>query len=307
MNLSKDELLESFKEILKIDNISYDDSFFELGGDSFDAIRLLHKLNLDIKIIDIFNNPSINSLFEVIENGGIYHNKLIRLNSNKVETEDTVVIAIPYGGGDVSIYKNFSKFVSNIPVYSVDTSEIIISSIDEFEHSVELIAEQIVLMGVKKAILYGHCAGSALALYLEKKLKTKIEVELFLAASIPILSPDEALSEFDRTTDADWEKYLHEIGGLKGLNSNEISKMLKKGRHDHIVSILSFKSILSGNSKSKATLIFGTCDPVTCNLEKVKQEWNNYISFSAIVEIPNAGHYFINDYADRVVEVLKIN
>ena len=54
MSISKNYLLEKFKKILKNDEISLDDSFFDLGGDSFDAIRLLHELNLDIKVIDIF-------------------------------------------------------------------------------------------------------------------------------------------------------------------------------------------------------------------------------------------------------------
>ena len=51
MNISKNYLLEKFKKVLKNDEVSLDDSFFDLGGDSFDAIRLLHELNLDIKVI----------------------------------------------------------------------------------------------------------------------------------------------------------------------------------------------------------------------------------------------------------------
>lgn len=307
MNISKNDLLEKFKEVLKNDEVSLDDSFFDLGGDSFDAIRLLHKLNLDIKIIDIFNNPSVNSLFEVIEKGKLDHNVLIKLNNAEVEDRELAVIAIPYGGGDVSVYKKISNLIPYIPVYGVNTNKIKTTTAEVFKESVEELAEQIISIGFQKVILYGHCAGSALALCLEKVLNSKLNVKLFLAASVPISAPDDALLEFLKTTDGEWEDYLHEIGGLKGLDSNEISRMLKKGRHDHMISILSFRNILRDSSKSKATLILGDSDPVTSNVEKITQEWEKYISISKIVKIPDAGHYFINDYADRVAEILKLN
>ena len=287
MNISKNYLLEKFKKVLKNDEVSLDDSFFDLGGDSFDAIRLLHELNLDIKVIDIFKNPSVDSLFEV--------------------TKEIAIVVIPYGGGDVSVYKKFSDLITSIPVYGVDTNKIGTTTDEVFKEAVEELADQIISMGFQEVILYGHCAGSALALYLEKVLNSKIEVKLFLAASVPISYPYNAMLEFQKTTDGEWEDYLHEIGGLKGLNSNEISRMLKKGRHDHIISILSFSCILRDRNKSKATLVFGTCDPVTSNLEKIVEEWEKYISISNVVQIPNAGHYFINDYADIVANTIKLN
>ena len=307
MNISKNYLLEKFKKVLKNDEVSLDDSFFDLGGDSFDAIRLLHELNLDIKVIDIFKNPSVDSLFEVIEKGDIDHNVLIRLNSDEVATKEIAIVVIPYGGGDVSVYKKFSDLITSIPVYGVDTNKIGTTTDEVFKEAVEELADQIISMGFQEVILYGHCAGSALALYLEKVLNSKIEVKLFLAASVPISYPYNAMLEFQKTTDGEWEDYLHEIGGLNGLNSNEISRMLKKGRHDHIISILSFSCILRDRNKSKATLVFGTCDPVTSNLEKIVEEWEKYISISNVVQIPNAGHYFINDYADIVANTIKLN
>ena len=54
---------------LNIDNISINDNFFDLGGDSLSAINLsskiYSKLNIEIFVKDIINNPKISDLSEL--------------------------------------------------------------------------------------------------------------------------------------------------------------------------------------------------------------------------------------------------
>ena len=65
-------IVDELKTILHLDNISIDDSFFGIGGDSLTAItlsvRLSDKFNFSISVKDIFDNPVIQNLSNFIAN-----------------------------------------------------------------------------------------------------------------------------------------------------------------------------------------------------------------------------------------------
>lgn len=65
-------IVDVLKEILHLENISIKDSFFEIGGDSLIAIslstHLSDKLNVAVSVKDIFDNPIIENLSDVISN-----------------------------------------------------------------------------------------------------------------------------------------------------------------------------------------------------------------------------------------------
>ncbi|MCW8092498.1 non-ribosomal peptide synthetase [Alteromonas sp. ASW11-130] len=63
-------LCQMFEDILNVEGIGIDDNFYDLGGDSILAIRLVAKVSKairKIKVRDIFSNPTIRKLAIVIE------------------------------------------------------------------------------------------------------------------------------------------------------------------------------------------------------------------------------------------------
>lgn len=65
LNSNEDKLIQIWKNILKVDNITIDDNFFDLGGDSVSAITMqleAVKYDLDFEYADIFNYPTIRQL-----------------------------------------------------------------------------------------------------------------------------------------------------------------------------------------------------------------------------------------------------
>ena len=65
LNSNEDKLIQIWKNILKVDNITIDDNFFDIGGDSVSAISMqleAIKYNLDFEYADIFNYPTIRQL-----------------------------------------------------------------------------------------------------------------------------------------------------------------------------------------------------------------------------------------------------
>lgn len=69
-NETEESLVQIWGHILKNSNISVDQSFFELGGDSLKAALVVHSINkmfhIDITLRDIFNHITIESLAEFI-------------------------------------------------------------------------------------------------------------------------------------------------------------------------------------------------------------------------------------------------
>lgn len=84
------KLLELLKNLLNIDNISIDDNFLELGGDSLFAINLgVHiqeQFNVQILVKDILNYPTIQDLSDIIaknKNSNIVEKSVITPVSKK--------------------------------------------------------------------------------------------------------------------------------------------------------------------------------------------------------------------------------
>ena len=65
-------IIKTLKKLLKVSEISIDDSFFDLGGDSLNAINfssiINQKFNVHLLIQDIFKTPVISELSDKINN-----------------------------------------------------------------------------------------------------------------------------------------------------------------------------------------------------------------------------------------------
>ena len=62
-------MYDIWQMVLKIDNFSYEDDFFELGGDSLDAVRIVtfaNKQGINLDIDHIFDYPSIHMLTQAL-------------------------------------------------------------------------------------------------------------------------------------------------------------------------------------------------------------------------------------------------
>ncbi|WP_227013950.1 non-ribosomal peptide synthetase [Paenibacillus psychroresistens] len=74
-NQNKEILIELWEEVLGLNSISSEDSFFNLGGHSLLAITLLSKIqkifNVEILLLDMFRNPTINGLWGYIQGSEI--------------------------------------------------------------------------------------------------------------------------------------------------------------------------------------------------------------------------------------------
>ena len=75
-NLTDKFIVQTLKNLLEVSEISIDDSFFDLGGDSLNAINFCsiinQKFNVHLLIQDIFKTPVISELSDKINNLSLY-------------------------------------------------------------------------------------------------------------------------------------------------------------------------------------------------------------------------------------------
>lgn len=80
------KLIDSLKELLNVDSISIDDSFFELGGDSLSAInfcvQIQNEFNVQLFVKDILEHPIIQDLSDIIKNHSNTEKSIIKPVSN---------------------------------------------------------------------------------------------------------------------------------------------------------------------------------------------------------------------------------
>lgn len=91
-NETEEQVAEIWQEILGLERVGVTDNFFEIGGHSLRVIRVLSKVRslfgVDIKIEDVFNNPTIEYLAKEVSR------KKWALESLVITTDEKTVITI---------------------------------------------------------------------------------------------------------------------------------------------------------------------------------------------------------------------
>ncbi len=123
-NIEEFKMLNLFKEILKLKNLSIRDNFFRAGGDSLLSIQLITKLNKDLninlKVSDLLHYPSVETLSGlVINKNPMKSSSLIQLQAGK---ETFPIICIHPGGGTAFCYMQLATALGeDVTVYGIQS------------------------------------------------------------------------------------------------------------------------------------------------------------------------------------------
>jgi thioesterase domain-containing protein/aryl carrier-like protein len=162
------------QEVLGKKNISVHDNFFDLGGHSLKAMKLLGILNkqhgFKLKIQDIYNHPTIGELFF----GGSSNSGIIRLNRYHSEAAGNIYF-IPPILGNAGLYKPLAdKLARRYNCYGfqysgLEQDEPLYESI---EHAAKQFSEEVINHHVKGELLvFGYSMGAAIAFEMAKLLE----------------------------------------------------------------------------------------------------------------------------------------
>lgn len=314
IEISKEKLADEieriatvFCDVLKIESVSINDNFFRIGGDSFDAVRVVSRLGGNLQIISLFENPTVGDLAKYILSGAINRSaRLIPLYDENSSNGSIVVIGVPFGGGDPTVYKNLFRENRDVRVFGVDFGDLEIGDSSNFSALVSTLVSEIEKIDSNQFIIYGHCAGAALAGCLASAIASMVtSLSLVVAASNPMDDPDIAISESEKTSDHTWSQYLRSLGAFAGLIDAEIDEMLIRGRRDHLIAAEAYKTLAQHPVRGvPALVLLGDADPATPKFSETVEKWGNFIDVVDSKNLIGGGHYFIRTHSREVADTI---
>lgn len=193
-NMEEIEMAEIWAKILGIEKIGIDDDFFDLGGDSFKAIRLVRSISSHLGVMELFKNSTIRGLVAYLSKDIANKRTMLHELTKPMDEKNKVasLICFPYGGGSAISYqplanalpRNYSLYAVELPGHDYSCPEEELASIEE---SAARCLEEIIEKVKGPVVFYGHCLGATMAVLLAPKLEEAgIQVDgVFVGAMFP--------------------------------------------------------------------------------------------------------------------------
>lgn len=180
-NISELALAKIWGNLLDINSVGVTDNFFDLGGHSFLAVRLIAQIHErfghDLTLSTLFENPTIEKLAKIVSQPKFLSSgsPLIALNSSGTRTPFFCVHA---AGGDILAYINLAqKIDADRPFYALEqTPNSVASAATSVEETAAYYLQEIRTVQPKGPyILGGWCYGGVVAFEMAQQLQKQGE------------------------------------------------------------------------------------------------------------------------------------
>lgn len=199
-------IVELFKEVLGVESLSNDENFFDIGGNSLLANRLIFEINkrlhLNKNVIDIYENPTINKFISSLKNTNKYKNDW--KTKEDLNNEDIAIIGmacrLPGADTPEKLWDNIKEknnngtknkslegienFDSELFKISPKEAKMLDPQIRVFLECVWEMFEDSGYNPIKKEMNVGVFAGSGINTYLLYNLKKQIDHDVNMVSSM---------------------------------------------------------------------------------------------------------------------------
>ncbi|MEU7007497.1 alpha/beta fold hydrolase [Streptomyces sp. NPDC046332] len=308
-----------FEDVLGITGIDVLTSFFDLGGNSFDAVRAVNRIP-GSGLGMLATHPSVRALAGVLESGDRPTGPIRRLTSGGTALH--TLVCVPYGGGSALSYQPLARALPpgvellavQIPGHDPGEGEELKPLQEVARQAVEA-----VLASVEGPVsVYGHSAGSPLAVELARLLEAagRAVTRVFIGGSYPFYDGGRigrVLLRRLESTDAVAQELreLREAAGFDGeLTEEELAFVTRAAHHDVAVGREYFSREWPKNGSTAPltapiTFIAGTEDPGTPQYPQRYTEWARFGSAVELATVESAGHYFHQQRPEALVRILR--
>ncbi|MEW9532619.1 amino acid adenylation domain-containing protein [Microbispora sp. NPDC049125] len=304
-----------WRDVLGIDDIGIDDDFFRIGGDSFAAVRAMLAIDSAVPVIELFKNPTVRALAVRLRSADDGPQPLLHELTPAGRHPRVTLVCLPYGGGNAIAYQPLADalpdgvalWALSQPGYDPSGSP---RDFRPFDEIVRGVADEVAGRISGPVLVYGHCAGTAMAAALAPELEARgVDLRaVYLAASLPEADPAAALAIERATGNEAWADHLRSLGGLDGaLEWATIEHVLVAGRHDHEGAMeFHIRSLERRPEPIRAPIrcVFGDADPATEGWERRHTEWSRFGEVEGVDVIEGGRHYFVRDHAAELAELI---
>ncbi|MGW3687068.1 alpha/beta fold hydrolase [Streptomyces sp. NPDC005125] len=307
-----------FEEVLGLPAVDAVASFFDLGGNSFDAVRAIGRID-GTSIGMLAAHPSVRALAQAIGAADEPTGILRQLRPSKAPSQ--TLVCIPFGGGSAISYQPLAR---SLPA-AIDLLAVSLPGHDPGGPAglrpLTGVAREVtaaVLDSVTGPVsVYGHSAGVALCVEVARQLEEagRPVEQVFLAASYPYYEGGPVGRALQRRRDSAAAlalelRGLQKVNGIVGALSDEDLAFVTRAASHDIAAGGSYFSRFWGKGKKTAplaapiTFIAGADDPGTPQQGRRYTEWARFGSSVTLETVPSGGHYFHQQQPDVLAGIL---
>lgn len=297
--------------------VSIDDSFFDVGGDSIKAIRICR--DLDIPVMHLFDHPTPRDCADYLrehqagqaQDASMWLQKLDRNTSG----QKLNLICVPFAGGNAFAYRNLAEhLVQDFACVSAVLPGHDVLRTDEPMQDIETVSQAVVQQALETLngpiVVYGHCAGNALAISIARGLEQAGADLRALVVGGMLLdeNPEEVVANVAGQSGQDIIAFLQQLGGFKDVpDQASLDAIATMTQHDanQTAGFFAREALDRQRLRAPIHVIVGSDDPLTADYERRYLDWHAYSDDVQLSVVEGGGHYFVTDLAAPLAQVLR--
>jgi len=287
------------------------DHFFDWGGTSLSAVKLVIALDRAVSLKDVTRHPIIADLARLVDGRSERRSGLLQSLSESNGKQAGALVCFPYAGGNAVNFQPMARALreSGLAVYAVELPGHDLAA-DESEpfapmaQVVEQVVAEITRRDLTRVLLWGHSSGTAFAVETARKLQERgVDVQrLFLGAQLLGDAADRRATIADLTgrSNAEIAAGLSADSGYTELGELDAQRAEHVGaayRHDCVSAHRYLADVLESPPAGKlpvpVTVVVAADDPSTADLPRRQREWQLLAEHVDLHELADGGHYFL--------------
>ncbi|MCE1115937.1 amino acid adenylation domain-containing protein [Pseudomonas sp. NMI795_08] len=309
-----EQVLAHWSTHLDLPRIGLDDDFFSIGGDSIKAIGLCRDMGLPV--LQLFEQPTPRGCADYLRHSGLSAaaSGWTQAMGAGAQPGRTTLLLVPFAGGNVFAYRQlveqlgsaFNYLCVRLPGHDVVQADEPFA--DNATIAAGVVAE--VLSKVQGPLLvYGHCAGNALALDISRRLEQAgADLRgLTIGGMLLDLQPEEVEQQVAQRSGEQIIDFLRELGGFREVpDAHSLAAIARMTKHDagQTAAFFSNEARQRGMLRAPIHVIVGSADPLTPDYTSRYLDWQAYSADVSLDVIEGGGHYFVSEQPETLAQVL---
>jgi amino acid adenylation domain-containing protein len=316
-------LVQRWSELLDVPSLGIDDDFFELGGDSFKALRAVRDLGVPATVMDLFTNPTIRAFGAHVGGGQKQARGLLHELTGPRQAELSIV-AVPLAAAGALNYKELATALpKRLSLFAIEPPGHDLSNQTEptlpFDDLVERVVDEVRTKVTGPMALYGHCMGGALTMAIARRLEDEgVDlVRVYIGGHFPAPRMPGKVHQLLRRL-MPMQKVMSKRRAMEFLRATGLfTEVLDEQEQDFLMRVFIddtqagedfYTDAFHGGGFRKLNapivVVVGDGDRATELYQERTSEWTHFSDSVSLHVIPNAGHYFHQHQADQLATLI---
>ena len=298
------------------------DHFFDRGGSSLSAVEMVVALDNAISLQEVTAAPVLADLARVLDGDVLVEGGLLQQLASGGSGPSATLVCLPYAGGNAVNFQAVARVLGecDIAVYAVELPGHQLTQDDADFASIPDVARRVAAeigdLGAGSVSLWGHSAGTALAVETARQLSdAEVGIDtVFVAAQLPGDATirrghlDHLCATSDRRI-VESMTAATGFGDLTGLDPVQIGHLGAAMRHDVVGAHRWFIDHLDDDAPQAIdvpiVVVTAADDAVTADAVDRHREWARFGDRVTHHELPTGGHFFIRTEPELAAAVVR--